>query len=76
MAIDKITIEVDLETANAYNTASPARQRKIQALLNLWLKDVATADPEKLKELMNTLSENASARGLTPEILDRLLKEA
>jgi hypothetical protein len=76
MATETITIEVDREAARAYKSASPAHQRKMAALLGLWLKDVATADPTALKQLITDLSQKARHRRLTPEILEDLLKEA
>ena len=76
MATKTITIQVDREAARAFNAAPPADQRKMGALLSLWLKDVATAEPETLKRLMTDLSRKARDRGLTPEILDNLLREA
>jgi hypothetical protein len=46
------------------------------AHLSLWLKDVAMAEPAALKQMMTDLSKKARDRGLTPEILENLLKEA
>jgi hypothetical protein len=76
MANETITLQVDREAARAFNAAAPADQRKMGALLSLWLKDVATAKPEALKRLMTDISKKARDRGLIPEILDNLLKEA
>ena len=76
MATETITIQVDPEAARAFNAAPLADQRKMGALLSLWLKDVTMAEPAALKQLMTDLSQKARDRGLTPEILDNLLKEA
>jgi hypothetical protein len=76
MATETITIQVDPEAARAYKAAPPGDQRKMGALLGLWLTDVATAEPAALKRMMSDLSKKARDRGLTPEILDNLLKEA
>ena len=76
MAPAAITIRLDVETAKAYNSATGSDQKKMQALLLLWLRDLATADSSTLKEVMTDLAEKAAARGLTPEILESLLKEA
>ncbi len=75
MAMDTITIQVDPEAARVFNAAPPADQRKMGALLSLWLKDVTAAEPAALKQLMTDLSKKARGRGLTPEILENLLKE-
>jgi hypothetical protein len=71
-----ITIEVDAETARAYSNMSGEDQRKIQMLLGLWLRDWARNDVPTLDEVIEEAGRNARARGLTPEILDSLLKEA
>jgi hypothetical protein len=76
MATETITIQVDREAARAYKAAAPRDQRKMGALLSLWLKDVAMAEPAALKQMMTDLSKKARDRGLTPEILENLLKEA
>jgi len=76
VATETITIEVDREAARAYKAAPPADQRKMGVLLSLWLKDVAMAEPAALKQMMSDLSKKARERGLTPEVLERLLKEA
>jgi hypothetical protein len=76
MAMETITIQVDREAARAYKAAPAADQRKMEALLSLWLKDVAMAEPAALKQMMTDLSKKARDRGLTSEILEDLLKEA
>ena len=76
MATETISIQVDRDAARAYKAAPPADQKKMGALLSLWLKDVATAEPAELKRLMTDLSKKARDRGLTPDILEDLLKEA
>jgi len=69
MATETITIPVDREAARAYKAAAPRDQRKMEALLSLWLKDVAMAEPAALRQMMTELSQKACDRGLTPEIL-------
>ncbi len=75
MATETITIRVDTEAAEAYRAASPEEQKKIQLLLGLWLKEVASAETRSLKQLMSDISEKAKARGLTPEDLESILSE-
>ena len=76
MATEKITIPVDAQAAGAYNAFPPTERRKIEALLGLWLKDLVTAGPGTLKQIMDEVSRQARARGLTPDMLDSLLKGA
>jgi len=76
MMTETIAIQVDPEAARAYKAAPPDDQKKMQALLSLWLRDLATAQPATLKEIMTDVSQKAQARGLTPEVLESLLKES
>jgi len=70
-----ITLQVDLETAQAFKAAPAEEREKLQVLLGIWLKGFAKADAASLKETMNEISQKAQSRGLTPEILDSILKE-
>ncbi len=69
-----ITISVDAEVAQAYESASIDRQRKLDAILNLKLREV-TRKGRSLEEVMDDISDKAQARGLTPEILESILNE-
>lgn len=74
METETITIRVSPEAARLYNTATAEQQRKLGVLLSLRLTEVArTARP--LEEIMEEISREAQARGLTPEILESLLNE-
>ncbi len=73
MAMTTITIPIDSELARIYNTASVEDKRKFQALLAVWLRAIATSGQLDLESLMDTISDRAQARGLTPEILESLL---
>ncbi|MGF1541987.1 MAG: hypothetical protein ACFCU5_16315 [Pleurocapsa sp.] len=74
MDTKNITIRVNAEVARIFETASEEQRRKLEALLSLKLSD-ATRDKRTLEEVMSEISQNAQARGLTPEILDSLLNE-
>jgi len=71
-----ITIPLDAQTAQAYNSASPVEKRKMQALLSLWLRELTTGDYPPLDQVLDELGAKAKARGLTPDILESLLKGA
>jgi len=74
MGKETITIRVSPEAARVYKTATVEQQRKLGVLLSLRLTEVArTARP--LEEIMEEISREAQARGLTPEILESLLNE-
>lgn len=76
MPSDKITVPLDPEAARAYDAAPTEDKKKLQALLSLWLRDLMTAEPATLREIMDDVSRRARARGLTPEALESLLKGA
>lgn len=76
MAKPTITIPLDPETARAYDSASPAEKRKIEALLRLWLRELAAGDYPSLQEVLDETGRKAAARGLTPELLDSILRGA
>ena len=71
-----ITIPLDPETARAYDSAAPEEKRKIQALLSLWLRELAAGQYPSLQQVLDEVGRKAKARGLTAEILDSLLKGA
>jgi len=74
LANPTITIPLDPETARAYDSATPEEKRKMQALLSLWLRELAAHEGPSLQEVLDEVGRKAKARGLTPEILDSLLK--
>lgn len=71
-----ITIPLDPQTARVYDSAAPEEKRKIQALLGLWLRELATGQYPSLQEVLDDVGRKAKARGLTQETLDSLLKGA
>ena len=75
MGTANITIEVEEEAAKAFSYASPEEQRKLQLLLSLRLQELTNSSGRTLKEVMDDLSRQAEANGLTPEILETLLSE-
>lgn len=76
MANPSITISLDPETARAYDAAGPEEKRKMQALLSLWLRELASGDSRSLQQVLDEVGSKAQARGLTSSMLDSLLKGA
>lgn len=76
MANTTITIPLDAQTARAYDSAAPEEKRKMQALLSLWLRELAAGQHPSLQQVLDDIGRKATSRGLTPEILDSLLKGA
>jgi hypothetical protein len=48
----------------------------MQALLSLWLRELAAGETPSLKQVLDDVGQKAMDRGLTPEMLDSLLKGA
>jgi hypothetical protein len=76
MANPTITIALDPQTARAYDSAGSEQKRKIQALLSLWLRELAAGEYPPLQKVLDDAARKAKDSGLTPEILDSLLKGA
>lgn len=73
-ATEPITIRVAPEAARAYNNASPEVREQLDFILSLQLL-AATQKQTPLLDLMNDISRKAQERGLTPELLDEILRE-
>jgi hypothetical protein len=69
-----ITIEVDKEVADFYNSATLQGRQKLNAILNLKLRDAARPKRSVI-DIMDEMSQQAESNGLTPEILATLLEE-
>lgn len=74
MTVATIQIKVDEKTARLYKKAAKEDQEKIQILLSLWVSEFEN-NGISLTDVMDDVSEKAQARGLTPEILEALLKD-
>lgn len=74
METERITIEVNADVARAYNSASDEQRLKLNTLLSLKLNEVVQFN-RSLEETMSQLSRRAKKRGLTKDILDKILRE-
>ena len=74
METTPITIEVDAAAAKIYAAATPEEQWKMQVLLSLRLQDLTIKPRRSLREVMDDMSREAQANGLTPEILESILR--
>jgi hypothetical protein len=74
MTTQEITIRVDPSAASVYLAASEEERRKLDLLLSLRLQDV-TQQGDSLEEVMRDIARRAQQRGLTPEILESLLRD-
>jgi len=74
MANPTITIPLDPQTARAYERARPEEKLRIQALLRLWLRELTGGEYPSLQQVLDDVAQKAKARGLTPKMLDSILK--
>ena len=74
MATETIRIKVEAEAALAYQNAPADKQRKLDVLLSLRLREVTGAG-RSLESLMREISAQAKARGLSEEALSELLRD-
>ncbi|MCE9554018.1 MAG: hypothetical protein K8T91_11670 [Planctomycetes bacterium] len=74
MDTEPITIYVDPQSAGAYRAASQEDRQKLDLLLAMRLRD-ATGPAGSLEQIMRQISQEAQARGLTPQILSDLLND-
>ena len=75
MATTTISLEVDADSARAFSAAPAAERRKLELLLGLRLRKLTVRPARPLKEVMDDIGREAEARGLTPDILDSLLRD-
>ena len=75
MATTTVSFEVDADTARAFSAASAEDRRKLQLLLSLRLRELTARQARPLQEVIDEIGRSAEARGLTPEILESLLRD-
>ncbi|MGA2851061.1 MAG: hypothetical protein ABSE46_18825 [Terracidiphilus sp.] len=71
-----ISIPLDPQTAQAYGAARAEEKLKIQALVSLWLRELTAREVPSLQQVLDEAGRKAQERGLTPEVLDSLLRDA
>jgi len=70
--MEKITIKVDAEVAKAYQKITPIKRQQIENLFNDCLKQII--QDRSLDDIITDMQQQASANGLTQEILDNIIK--
>lgn len=70
-----ISIEVDAESARAISETTGVERRKLELLLRLRLRELTAGATKPLEQIMDEMSKEAAAHGLTPEILESLLND-
>ena len=74
MVTEPITLQIEADAARAFRSASADEQEKLQTLMSVLLREYAKVDAASLKKTMDEIGGRAKERGLTPELLDSILK--
>jgi hypothetical protein len=69
-----ITIDVDPATAEAFASASEQERLKLRILIRHGLRHLAGGDGRSLSQIMDDIGAEAAANGMTPEILEDILR--
>ena len=75
METQTITIPVDPETARSFYEAPPEKRRQLELMLRLRLWELTHKPDRSLEQIMDDISKNAQAKGLTPDMLESMLRE-
>ena len=70
----EITIKVSPKVAVAYQNATEQEKQRLQTLVTLFLERDTSNNTDLLGVIMNEISARAQKRGLTPEILESILR--
>jgi hypothetical protein len=77
-AIQEITIKVPSDIAEAYSKATDSQRQQIALKIGVMLTGVMSEKEiaiDRIKQQMDDISREATANGLTPEILASILNE-
>lgn len=74
MVTEPVTLQIEVDAARAFRSASADEQEKLQTLMSVLLREYAKADATSLKRTMDEIGTRALDKGLTPELLDSILK--
>jgi hypothetical protein len=75
MSTTTIDIQVEPDIAEAYYAMPEARQERLKRLLGFMLQEFVESSPQSLLSLMDDMSREAVAKGLTEEILGTMLQD-
>ena len=58
--METISFEVEPEIARAYRNLNPTERKKIQIVLNFWLKQIINKSPIELDELIQRMQDRTN----------------
>lgn len=69
--IKPITLQIDADVADASNQASSSKQRAMQTIVSLWLKQMVK--PDSLEAITQEIRQEGASNSLTATVLEDLL---
>jgi hypothetical protein len=75
MGVTTISIPLEAQAAEAYRLAPLEKREWLEMLVNLLVREFVKYSPQSLLALMNEMSREAQANGLTPALLESLLAD-
>jgi len=75
MSVSTVSIPLEGQAAALYRQVWSEQQERMRRLVNLVVQEFVRYSPQSLLALMDAMSREARANGLTPEILERLLAD-
>ncbi len=73
MTVATIQIQLDDRAAKLYEVVPEAKRRRLRQLIGFMVQEFMESTPQSLLTLMGEMSQEAAAKGLTPEILESIL---
>ena len=75
MITEPITMNLDPDAARMFRLATDCEREKLQMLMGALLREYGRSDGQSLKDLMDEIADSAQRRGLTPDLLESILKD-
>jgi len=75
MTIATLRVPLDERTAYALQTSPPEKQALLHQMIGYMVQQFVDSTPESLLALMDEMGREARANGLTPEILESILRD-
>lgn len=75
MGVATITIQIDDQAAQFYESTSEDKRVRLRRLISFLVQEFAESKPQSLRALMDGMSREAEAKGFTPEILKSFLND-
>ena len=74
MTTGTISLAVDADAAQAFAAAPLEDRRKLEVLLRLRLRELTSSHHRPLRQIMDEIGAEAVAKGMTPELLEAILR--